>query len=283
MENNQLLKKHKINLGVMKGLNIMHIALLMVALIGCKNKENKAVAQSEPIEKNSIKDYINHVDLSAGALDSGEYDFRLGILTSKEQSDKIKSIKIVFPDGRSETIPKEENRILTKGVEHLTNFGYDAEFKAYVWSYAHIGATDLSNYGSGIYTVVVYHDGGSQEIEIPFMELETENPLEQPPFPKLVSPDKEGDVSSPVTFAIEPSTKYDAALFLGLEDPDSEDFKEEVMRMIPASTSTTEPIPLKPGRWGGDIGYGISYEGTTDGVSWQVGFSAATEFDLEIK
>ena len=78
-------------------------------------------------------------------------------------------------------------------------------------------------------------------------------------------------------------TSLPAGLFFGKEDRQSGGFSETIGREIPAGETTTGPIELGSGNWGGDIGVASENSGVVNDVSWSISFSAVVEFDFEVK
>ena len=200
-----------------------------------------------------IANYIQAVDISVAELERdgpSEFDVRVFVTIVDGQEQAVRSVDVIFPGGKEISITREKQDF--EGAEHFAAAVREADGDPLSFSYMNIGAMSIAQYGSGTYLIRVNHESGAEQISFPSVDPETGSPLRRPEFPKLTSM-LEGTVTSPFSVNIG-RMAVAASLFFGRVDRQSEEFLEAVERRIPAGETTTGPIELRSGSWGGDIG-----------------------------
>jgi len=263
-------------------------ATAQIAVQGAEQGQPGEIRAAKATATEGIANYIQGVDISVVELQrpgsKKEFDMRIFVATAdgKEETireETIRSVEVVCPGGKKIAITRKKQDF--GGNEHYAVAMREGDGKPLSFAYMNIGTSSIQEYGSGTYSIVINHESGSERISIPSVDPATGAQLERPAFPELTSK-LEGTVTSPVSVDFK---KIDATanLFLGREDSQSEDFLEVVNRRMQAGETTTGPIELSSGNWGGDIGVASGNSGVAMGVSWSISFSAVVEIDFSVK
>ena len=257
-------------------------ATLLIAEQDTEQSQVKESRDADATATEGIADYIQSVNISVGELQRpgpNEFDVRIfvSIVDGKEKA--IRSVDVVCPGGKEISITTERQDF--DGNEHFAAAMREGEDNPFSFAYMNIGAMSIEEYGIGTYSIRINHESGSEQISIPSIDSATGARLRRPEFPKLTSK-LEGALTSPIIVNSE-KTSLPAGLFFGKEDRQSGGFSETIGREIPAGETTTGPIELSSGNWGGDIGVASENSGVANDVSWSISFSAVVEFDFEVK
>ncbi len=242
-------------------------------------KESRDAAATATV---GIADYVQSINISVGELQRpgpNEFDVRISVAIVDGKEKAIRSVDVVCPGGKEISITTERQEF--DGREHFAAAMREGEDGPFSFAYMNIGAMSIEEYGIGTYSIRINHESGSEQISIPSVDSATGARLKRPVFPKLTSK-LEGTLTSPIVVNSEKTT-LPAGLFFGKTDPQSQGFTEVVNGQIPAGETTTGPIELSSGTWGGDIGVASENSGTVNEVSWSISFSAVVEFDFEVK
>ena len=257
-------------------------ASLLLAVQEVGQDRNKESQSADATVSDGIENYVGAVNIAIAELQRpgpNEFDVRISVAVADGKEEAIKSVDIVFPSEKVIAITREKRDF--GGNEHYSVASRQEDSEQLVFSYFNIGEMSVKQYGSGDYVVRVNHESGSGEILIPSVDAATGAKLQRPHFPEFMSK-LEGTIASPVVVDIK-KIELDAGLFFGKANEESGGFSEVVERQIRAGETTSGPIELGIGNWGGDIGVASKNSGVAKGITWSISFSAVVEFDFTVK
>lgn len=244
-----------------------------------------AYAKDEYVSASAnISQFIESVSITKKALkvDNGkrkEYDFLLNINVANEKEDAVESIDVTFPNGKKVHITKETQNF--PGHEHVAGFAKDAPQEPYNWFYRNIAVPNLNDYGEGTYEFLINHVSGTEEFKIKFLNPATGKALPVPEFGKLLAPEEDSEVTSPVIVKVG-DHKKPVGLYFRSRDPKDGGLVEKEFT-IPIGTNQSEPIELAPGSWGAELMCSENVSGKINGVTWQLDVGTTYEYKFNVK
>ena len=268
------------------------ITFIAVVLAGCSLAAERAplqasglsIAGNPAISDDQFSRYVEQVAISAASLktDEGmEYDFHLELLVSDKGQDDIDSVHVNFGEGRRFKLPKQATTTFTEGREHEASYGRHDEVDGFVWSYIDIDTDDIEDYLTGDIVLELHHASGIASLGLKLVESDGgEGSASFPAAPQFKEPILSGLSGDDLTLQIVPAA-YDAYVFLGREDPSSEDFTDVIEDMIPAGQSVYAVSDLSAGHWGGDIMATRVAEGEVQGVGIEAHLASGVTVDFE--
>jgi hypothetical protein len=262
----------------MKILNRFFVPIILILCL------SSCVQENNPSASANLSQFIESISIVKKALeiDQGtikEYDFLIFLTVADEKKDAVKSIDVTFPDGREVYITREEQTM--PGHEHLCGFIKEDPEAPYAWFYRNIAMNSMDAYSDGIYQFTINHESGTENFAIKFLDPATGKLLPVPGFGKLLSPEENAELASPVSVSVGDHEKT-IGLYFGLPDPDNGGFLEQKEYEIPRGINKSEPVDLVPGNWRGELNISEGASGEINGVSWQLDLVATTEFGFKV-
>ena len=232
----------------------------------------------------SISEFVKSISLTKKALvvdpnKKKEFDFLLNVNVTDENKDAIRRIQVRFPNGERIFIRREVQKL--PGREHAAEFIEGVSKGLHSWSYRNIGIPNLDEYGDGTYEIYVTHAFGTENLKIKFLNPDTGKELPVPEFGKLLAPEENSEVTSPVTIKVG-DHKKPVGLYFKMRNPKDGELVEKEFT-IPIGTNESMPIELVPGRWGAELICSENVSGKINGITWQLDLSTAYEYKFKVK
>ena len=259
--------------------------LAVLFLVGRCMLCSSAYGQDEYVSASkNISQFVESVSITKKALevDHGkrkEYDFLLNVTVADEKKDAVKSIGVTFPDGRTVQITKETQQL--PGYEHFAGFVKEVPQEPYSWFYRNIAIPNLDDYGDGTYQFHINHEAGTEEFKIEFLNPATGKTLPVPEFGRLLAPEEDSEVKSPVIIKVA-DHKKPVGLYFRLRDPRDAGLLEKES-VIPLGTNQSKPIELVAGRWAAELICSENVSGKINGISWQLDVATTYEYKFKVK